>query len=128
MSDKFNGLKLTWEEVPMGVSCEIFRILGRNLNCAAHADDYDYWGVRIEDERIPLSELFRLMESVDAGERVRKESLPESTCKSASSGELGMGMSDLLLRRHYECSWETVHIDEQNLWLLGVREDNSDEK
>ena len=84
-------------------------------------DDHDYWAAQFVDERIPLSELYKLMETVNADEKARNESLPESTRTQSSAKEVGLGVAELLLSRHLGVNWTAFYLDKQHLWLLDVR-------
>lgn len=115
------AFKLSWDEVADSIGLEVSSIIERKITCKANVDDCDYWAIQILEERIPLSELFKLMETVNADEAARKDSLPESAFKEFSTREIGMRTAELLLSRHLGCVWETIHISGDALWLLGVK-------
>ena len=122
MYETVKAIKLPWNKVSEYIGLEVSTILGRDIVCKANVDDYDYWAAQFLDERIPLSELYKLMEIVDAGEEARNESLPESVRKQYSAKEVGLGVAELLLGRHLGLSWTAFYLDEQHLWLLDVKE------
>lgn len=122
MYETVKAIKLPWNKVSEYIGLEVSTILGRDIVCKANVDDYDYWAAQFLGERIPLSELYKLMETVDAGEEVRKESLPESARKQCSAKEVGLGVAELLLGRHLGLIWTAFYLDEQHLWLLDVKE------
>ncbi len=122
MYETIKAIKLPWNKVSEYIGLEVSTILGRDIVCKAHVDDYDYWAAQFLGERIPLSELYKLMETVDAGEEARKESLPESARKQYSAKEVGLGVAELLLGRHLGLIWTAFYLDEQHLWLLDVKE------
>lgn len=122
MSEHVKAAKLPWAEVSECISIEVSKILDREIICKANIDDHDYWAVQLSDGRLPLSELYKLMETVDADEAARKESLPESAEKEFSVNGIGMGVAELLLGRHLHCRWSATHMDEEHLWLLDVKD------
>ena len=127
MNDMVQAIKLPWDRVSECISLEVSKILGRRIICKATMDDYDYWAIQLSEKRIPMSELFKLMETVGADEAARKDSLPESTIKVTSIKEIGMGVSELLLSRHLHYKWVLFHIDANHLWLLDIKEAGNDE-
>lgn len=122
MYETVKTIKLPWNKVSEYIGLEVSTILDRDIVCKANVDDYDYWAVQFLGERIPLSELYKLMETVDAGEEARNESLPESARKQYSAKEVGLGVAELLLCRHLGLTWTAFYLDEQHLWLLDVKE------
>ena len=122
MYETVKAIKLPWNTVSECIGLEVSKILGRDIVCKANVDDYDYWAAQFLGERIPLSELYKLMETVNAGEEARNESLPESARKQFSAKEVGLGVAELLLGRHLGLTWTAIYLDEQHLWLLEVKE------
>ncbi len=127
MFETVDAIKLPWNTVSECISIEVSKILGRSVICKANVDDYDYWTVQFPEERIPLSELYKLMEVVNAGEKVRNESLPESAIKLCSVKDVSIGLAELLLGRHLGLNWNAFHLDEQCLWLLDIKEAEQNE-
>ena len=127
MYETVKAFKLPWNTVSHLVGLEVSKILGRNIVCKANMDDHDYWAAQFVDERIPLSELYKLMETVNADEKARNESLPESTRTQSSAKEVGLGVAELLLSRHLGVNWTAFYLDKQHLWLLDVKEVGHDE-
>ena len=93
------ALKLSWENVANLLQKEIERILNRKISCRARADDENFWCVGFANERIPLSELYRILESVNASKEERIDSLPDESDYVVDVNCLGMSVSELLLRR-----------------------------
>ncbi len=122
MSETVDAIKLPWHTVSECIGVEVSTILGRNITCKANVDDHDYWAVQFQGERIPLSELYKLLETVNADEDARNESLPESAIKLCSVKDMSLRVAELLLGRHLRLSWTAFHLDEQHLWLLDVKE------
>lgn len=127
MYETVKAFKLPWNTVSHLIGLEVSKILGRNIVCKANMDDNDYWAAQFVDERIPLSELYKLMETVNADEKARNESLPESTRTQSSAKEVGLGVAELLLSRHLGVNWTAFYLDKQHLWLLDVKEVGHDE-
>ena len=105
MYETVKAFKLPWNTVSHLIGLEVSKILGR----------------------IPLSELYKLMETVNADEKARDESLPESTRTQSSAKEVGLGVAELLLSRHLGVNWTAFYLDKQHLWLLNVKEVGHDE-
>lgn len=122
MSEVVQAIKMPWKKVSECISLEVSQILGRKLVCKTSIDDHDYWAAQILGERIPLSELFKVMETVNASEDARNESLPESAKKESSAREFGLSVSELLLSRHLGLTWTAFYLDEQHLWLPETKE------
>ena len=116
------ALKLSWEEVANLLGQEIGNILNRKIKCRARADDENFWCVGFADERIPLSELYRILESINASKEERIDSLPDENDFVVDVNCLGMSASELLLRRCLGYQWESIHIEDDALWILGKKE------
>lgn len=114
MYETVKAFKLPWNTVSHLIGLEVSKILGRNIVCKANMDDHDYWAAQFVDERIPLSELYKLMETVNADEKARNESLPESTRTQSSAKEVGLGVAELL-----QISWKW-DIYSNRLRLIGT--------
>lgn len=121
------AIKLTWKDASEIISKQVSDILGRKVICVAHWNDYCYWAVSIVGERIPLSDLIKIFETVNADDSQRNDSMPESTVKEISAREIGMDVAALLLERHFGYEWEAELIEEKHLWLLGEKDGNPDE-
>ena len=70
------ALKFSWDEVSQKLQPEIEGILGRRILCVAKPDDEYYWCVAFPEGRIPLSDLFKILEAINASERERIDSVP----------------------------------------------------
>ena len=113
---------LNWLEVSRIMRESLYSILGKYLKCCATSDDECFWAVRFINYRMPLEELYRLLDAVNADEEMCMESVPLSSEKVTSVQSFGKDLADELLRRYLDCSWEHQICDEQSLWLIGVTE------
>ena len=93
------ALKFSWDEVSQKLQPEIEAILGRRILCVAKPDDEYYWCVAFPEGRIPLSDLFKILEAINASERERIDSVPPERDHPVDVSCLGMSASELLLRR-----------------------------
>ena len=121
------ALKLTWDVVSQKLQSEIEGILERKLLCVAKPDDEYYWCVGFPEGRIPLSELFTILETINASEIERIDSVPPESDHPTDVSCLGMSASELLLRRSLGYQWETIHIEDDALWVLGEKDGDPDE-
>lgn len=121
MIEPVKAIKLSWGEVSVCITDEVSKILGRQVICDSRWNDYCYWGTIIAGKRIPIEELYAILDVVDANEAQRRDSLPESTERTLTVREIGMDVGQLLLERHFGYKFETTHIEVDNLWLLGER-------
>ncbi len=127
MIEPVKAIKLSWAQVSDCISEEVSKILGRRVVCDSRWNDYCYWATMIAGKRIPIEELYTILDDVDANDAQRVDSLPESAERTHTVGEIGMDVSELLLERHFGYKWETTHIEEDNLWLLGEKDGDCNE-
>ena len=121
------ALKFSWDEVSQKLQPEIEAILGRRFLCVAKPDDEYYWCVAFPEGRIPLSDLFKILEAINASERERIDSVPPERDHPVDVSCLGMSASELLLRRCLGYQWETIHIKDDALWILGEKDGDLNE-
>ena len=127
MIEPVKAIKLSWAQVSDCISEEVSKILGRRVVCDSRWNDYCYWATMIAGKRIPIEELYKILDSLNANDYQRADSMPESVELTHTVGEIGMDASELLLERHLGYKWETTHIEEDNLWLLGEKEGDCNE-
>lgn len=121
------ALKFSWDEVSQKLQPEIEAILGRRILCVAKPDDEYYWCVAFPEGRIPLSDLFKILEAINASERERIDSVPPERDHPVDVSCLGMSASELLLRRCLGYQRETIHIKDDALWILGEKDGDLNE-
>ena len=71
--------------------------------------------------------MYRILESVNASKEERIDSLPDENDYVVDVNCLGMSVSELLLRRSLGYQWETIHIEDDALWVLGEKDGDYDE-
>lgn len=125
MIEPVKAIKLSWQQVSDCISQEVSNILGSKFICKARSSDYCYWGIVFMNKEITLDELYKIFVAVTANESERQESLPELAVKKSTLLEIGMRVGELLLERHFNCRYETTHIEENSLWLLGIKDGES---
>lgn len=121
------ALKFSWDEVSQKLQPEIEAILGRRILCVAKPDDEYYWCVAFPEGRIPLSDLFKILEAIHASEQERIDSVPPESDNAVDVSCLGMSASELLLRRCLGYQRETMHIEDDALWILGEKDGDLNE-
>lgn len=52
------------------VRTELRKIIGRDVFCVAKSDDDTYWDISFPLERLPLSDLHRILEALDATDSI----------------------------------------------------------
>lgn len=127
MIETVKAIKLSWQQVSDCISQEVSNILGSSFICKAQSSDYCYWGIVFVNKEITIDELYKIFVAVTANGSARQESLPESAGKKSTLLEIGMRVGELLLGRHFNCRYETTHIEENNLWLLGIKDGENNE-
>lgn len=127
MIEPVKAIKLSWAQVSDCISEEVSKILGRKVVCDSRWNDYCYWGTIIAGKRIPIEELYKILDTVRANDAQRADSMPESVELTHTVREIGMDAAELLLERHFGYQWETTHIEEDYLWLLGERQGENNE-
>ena len=121
------AIRFTWQELSENLQTDVEAILERKINCRAKADDESYWCIGFPDGRIPMSEIYRILESLQASENERIDSLPPISEHPIGVSCIGMSASELLLRRHLGFQWEALHIDDDYLWVLGEKDGDLNE-
>lgn len=120
--EKNTAIRLPWKTVAQIVEKELETILSRKVQCETHLDDDTYWTIIFPAERISISELYKILESINADEEQRSDAVPSEFECVSSVKCLGMGTSRLLLSKHFGYQWEYEHLEETSLWLLGKRD------
>ena len=117
MSNILQTLKLNWEEVGTLTGSVISAALKREVTCRAGFDDYDYWAVSETTGRFSHDDLDMLLDNVEASAEIREiVFLGDSDTTVA----LDMELSQALLRKKLNTSWEQELIKEDGLWLIGI--------
>lgn len=104
------------------VRTELRKIIGRDVFCVAKSDDDTYWDISFPLERLPLSDLHRILEALDATDSQRDLSLPPEEDHADSVSSLSMTVCQLLLRRNLGYDWECLHLAKDSFWILGVKD------
>lgn len=114
--------KIGWLEVGSAIKSELKVLLGKDIDCIACQEDYDYWAVRFVGYRMPIAEVEQLLEILDAGKEMRDESIPLPEDKQTTVGSIGMHMSRTLLRKAMQCDWKLELPEAKAMWLLDISE------
>lgn len=127
MIEPVKAIRISWDSLSRIMSEEIGKILGRDIRCIASMNDVDYWAVAMPDERIPLSELFKILETVKANEAERQDSLPESAMSEFSVRDIGMEAANLILAGRLGYKWKAQYMDDYGMWILGEKDGEDNE-
>lgn len=125
--NEVRALKFSWEELSEKLATEIEAILGRKVRCAAKPDDEFYWCIGFPDARMPLSDVYKILESLNASERDRIDSIPPESEHAVDVSSIGMSASELLLRRHLGYQWEAIHTEDYAIWVIGEKDGDLNE-
>lgn len=113
------ALKITWNTLSEMLQTEMQKILGRDICCEAKPDDDCYWCIGFPMERMPMSDLFRVLEVLEATPKEQVDSIPSASDHAETVSCLGMGASELLLSRCLGYQWQSLHIEDDCVWVLG---------
>ena len=112
--------KIGWLEVSVAIKSELKQLLGKDIDCVAKPDDYDYWAVRFVGYEMPIAEVELLLNILEADEEMRDDSIPLTKDKSVVVSSIGMYLSRALLRKIVQCEWEVELPEAETLWLLDI--------
>ena len=76
--------KIGWLEVGTAIKSELKNLLGKDIDCVASREDYDYWGVRLVGYEMTITEVELLLNMLEADEEMRDESIPLPEDKQAA--------------------------------------------
>ncbi len=113
-------VKLAWDEVCQMVSEEIITILGVETFCEVDYVEHEYWSLSFTNYRLPLQMLCQLMQEIQAAPDDWEDALPDEATSTVPC--LGMALSEKLLARHLQISWEHSFILADGLWLVGAKD------
>ena len=114
-------IELSWSKVCGIVSEEIKAILGLHVQCEAIISDDSHWCVKFVDYRLPLPKLRRLLQAAQSTPEEWEDAMSD---EGAIDSELGMALSERLIARHLNLTWEHRLITEDSLLLVGVTKDS----
>ena len=117
MRNILQTLKLSWGEVGTLTGSVISAVLKREVICRAALDDYNYWTVSDTAGRFSHDDLDILLDYVEASREIREITFHGD---SDTAVALDMGLSQALLEKKLNTSWEQELITEDGLWLVGI--------
>ena len=91
------ALKLPWAVAAEIASVEIEKIIGRRINCTGSMDDLDYWCFGFREDRMLMSEVYKILETIGATEKQRIECLPAESDHMTSVNGLFLTFFSALL-------------------------------
>ena len=113
---EYKTLKIEFGRVGMYITQLVSAILGREVNCTASRDDYDYWSVTAVNDRFTVPEIASLVWFANGDPDMYRSAIP---IDSNSSRSLDMSLAGALLRRAMQLEWETEFITQEALWIVG---------
>ena len=102
------------------ISQEIEEILGIRLQCKFYREETQYWDIGFVDGRLPLSKLFKLLRIAGVAPDDWIRNFPSEV--GTDVPDIGMALSEKLLSRHIQYTWEHSLVTANGLWLVGVNE------
>ena len=120
IGQEISARKITWSEVGSAIKSELKKILGKDIECMAQKEDYDYWGIRFSGYKMPIEELKLLLDILNADEEMRDEAIPLPEDNETAVKSIGMLIARVLLSRVIQCKWKTELPDTDVLWLLEI--------
>jgi hypothetical protein len=120
IGQEISARKIGWLEVGTAIKSELKNLLGKDIDCVASREDYDYWGVRLVGYEMPITEVELLLNMLEADEEMRDESIPLPEDKQATVKSIGMQMCRELLSLQMQCSWEKELLDGRSISLLEI--------
>lgn len=120
IGQEISARKIGWTEVGAAINSELKNLLGKDIECKAGQDDFDYWAVRFVDYEMPISEMELLLNILEADEEMRDESIPLPEDKENVVRSIGMQMSRALLARYMKCGWTQELINDKSISLLEI--------
>ena len=113
---KYTAFKFGWDCVAQHLSGLISEILGREVNCQAKQEDYDYWCAFTEEESFTIVEIATLIGNVNGDKELYAHLLPTD---SNTSRSLSMELCQVLLRKALNADWVEELVREDTLWIIG---------
>ena len=117
---EISARKITWSEVETATKSELKKLLGKDIECVAKKETYDYWAIRFTGYEMPIEELELLLDILNADEDMRDDTIPYPEDNETEVKSIGMLVSRALLCRAMQCTWTTELPDSDVLWLLDI--------
>ncbi|MBR4058589.1 MAG: hypothetical protein IKK03_01960 [Lachnospiraceae bacterium] len=125
IGQEISALKITWPEVGAAIKGELKKILGKDIECVATRETYDYWLIHFTDYEMPISELEFLLDILDINDEMRDDTCPYPEDNETVVKSIGMLMPRALLERALQCTWVAELPDTDVLWLMEINEQKS---
>ncbi len=106
----------SWTTVSRFISDELFGIFGKEIECKAKMDAWDYWAVQFSEYQMPLSEVKEICDRLDIDEEDRKDTFPTEGEQFVKG--LGLSIVDKLLSLRLKKKWTEMMATEDKLFLI----------
>ena len=120
IGQEISARKISWSEVETAIKSELKKLLGKDIECVAKKETYDYWAIRFTCYEMPITEVELLLDILKADEEMRDEAIPLPEDNETAVKSMGMLMSRALLCRAMQCTCTTELPDSDVLWLLDI--------
>ena len=114
--ESFNTLKLELSRVAWYLGNLLSALLGRQITCAANAEDDSYWSISAENDRFSNTEVVELIQYVGGDATMIRRCIPPD---ANSSRSLDMDLCRALLKHVLKLDWELEFVTKDALWILG---------
>ena len=126
---EFNEVKtiyLTLQQTGALIQKELERICRHPIPCLIKVEDLDFWEVSFQGYRMPLSEMYFVLEQIEADSRTRELSTVDDPVSDVNS--ISPFMSARILSKALGLCWEKDIADENGIWLIDVRTPGKENK
>lgn len=126
---KYKELKtiyLTLQQAAELIQKELEHICGHPIPCFIKVEDLDFWAVNFQGYRMPLSEMYFILEEINADERTRELSALAEPVSDVNS--IDFSMSAHLLSKAMNLCWRQEMATEDGIWLIDVYAPNEENK
>ena len=114
--ESFTTLKLELSRVAWYLGNLLSALLGRQITCAANAEDDSYWSISAENDRFSNTEVVELIQYVGGDATMIRRCIPPD---ANSSRSLDMDLCRALLKHVLKLDWKQEFVTKDALWILG---------
>ncbi len=114
------SLKLSWDEVNHYFEQLLSVILQRKIQITCSVEDNSFWTAASKSYLFSVNEINKLLKYADiTDEATITEAIPEDNKPTHS---IGMRLSEELLKKAINCSWDCVSVSDECMWICGIEE------
>ena len=109
-------LYLTYQQVAEYVQRQLELICRHPVPCRVIPEEYDQWAIGFMGYRMPRSEVYQVLERIDADKETRECAFP--TEAGDDVGDIGYLLARKLLSRGLGLIWHMDISDDEGIWLI----------